>query len=185
MSSPAERYTGPGAGAIHLLLKAMNATIILSGCIMALTFFCVVILRYGFGADLFAYEEWLLVIAFWFFFLASAVATYRDTHINADILGIFLSRPRTIWLRALVVMVIEFLILIYLSYLGFVMVLEDITDYPRWQTTIALKIPFLVPRLGIFTGFLLMTVFTALALIVHLKTDPNAAVVEKRKPEVV
>lgn len=62
MSSPAERYTGPGAGAIHLLLKVMNAIIIFSGCIMASTFFCVVILRYGFGTDLFAYEEWLLAI---------------------------------------------------------------------------------------------------------------------------
>lgn len=184
MSSPAERYSGPGAGAAHALLKVMNAIIILSGCIMALTFFCVVILRYGFSADLFAYEEWLLVIAFWFFFLASAAATYHGTHINADILGIFLSDPRTIWLRALVVMTIEFLILVYLSYLGLLMVLEDVADYPRWQTTIALKIPFLVPRLGIFMGFLLMTVFTALALIVHLKTDPKAAIPDPRNAEV-
>lgn len=152
---------------------------------MASTFFCVVILRYGFGTDLFAYEEWLLAIAFWLFFLASAVATYRDTHINADILGIFLSKPRTIWLRALIVMVIELLILIYLSYLGLLMVLEDVADYPRWQTTIALKIPFLVPRLGIFIGFFLMTVFTALALIVHLRADPNSPFSRDRKTEVL
>jgi TRAP-type transport system small permease protein len=184
MKSPAESYAGPGAGAIHALLRVMNATIILSGCIMALTFFCVVVLRYGFSADLFAYEEWLLVIAFWFFFMGSAVATYENSHINADILGIFLSRPKTMWLRALVVMVIEFLILVYLSYLGFLMVLDDVSDYPRWQTTIALKIPFLVPRLGIFVGFLLMTVFTALALIVHLKTDPNAPAQDEHNTEV-
>ena len=88
------RNAGPGAGAIHALLRVINATIILSGCIMALTFFCVVVLRYGFSADLFAYEEWLLVIAFWFFFMGSAVATYENSHINADILGIFLSRPK-------------------------------------------------------------------------------------------
>lgn len=174
MSSPAERYSGPGAGAVRGLLKVMNTVIILSGCIMALTFFFVVILRYGFNADLFAYEEWLLVIAFWFFFMASAVATYQDTHINADILGIFLKKRKTIWVRALVVMVIELIILLYLSYLGVVMVLEDIAEYPRWQTTIALKIPFLIPRLGICVGFILMLIFTVLALIVHLKTGPEA-----------
>lgn len=170
MSGLAENYTGPGAGAMRGLVKVMNAIIIVCGCIMALTFFSVVILRYIFNADLFAYEEWLLAIAFWMFFMASAVASYRDTHITADILGIVLVNPTAVWWRTLIVKSIELIILAYLSYLGLLMVLEDLGDYPRWQTTIALKIPFIVPRLGIFLGLLMMTVFTLLALIAHVKS---------------
>lgn len=171
MSGLAERYTGPAAGFMRGIVKAMNAIIIVCGCIMALTFFSVVILRYGFDADLFAYEEWLLAIAFWMFFMASAVASYRDTHITADILGIVLVKPKAIWRRTLIVKIIELIILVFLTYLGLLMVLEDLADYPRWQTTIALKIPFIVPRLGIFLGLLMMTVFTVLALITHIKSE--------------
>lgn len=182
MNSPAEQYSGVGAGTIRVLIKAMNAIIITSGCIMAVTFFCVVILRYGFNADLFAYEEWLLAIAFWMFFMASAVATYRNSHINADILGIILTNPRTIRLRAIFVTAVELVILAFMTYLGAVMILEDIAAYPRWQTTIALKIPFIVPRLGIFLGLLLMTVFTVISLIVQLKTNPATQEVAPAKP---
>lgn len=183
MQSPAECYAGPGSGLVRSLVKAMNAIIIVAGCIMALTFFFVVILRYGFSADLFAYEEWLMVIAFWMFFLASAVATYNNTHINADILGILLHDPRKIWLRGLLVTGIELAILSFLTYLGAIMILEDLALYPRWQTTIALKIPFVVPRMGIFLGLLLMTVFSLISLIVQIKTGPADPAGEPSTPE--
>lgn len=152
----------------------MHFIVIALGCVMAVTFFCVVILRYGFSADLFAYEEWLMVLAFWMFFMASAVATHNNVHITADILGIFLKNPRTIWLRAVSVKVIELLILLYLSYLGLYMIFEEIAAYPMWQMSIALKIPFLVPRLGIATGFFLMTFYTILYLYLLLKDGPSA-----------
>ncbi|WP_460755959.1 TRAP transporter small permease [Marinomonas epiphytica] len=140
---------------------------------MALTFFFVVILRYGFNANLFAYEEWLMVVAFWMFFTASAVATRDDVHINADILGIFIKKTKTAWLHKVSVKTIELLILLYLTYLGYVMIMEEIAVYPMWQKSIALKIPFIVPRLGISVGFFMMTVFTALHLYSLLKKGPS------------
>lgn len=173
MDSLTERIAGPGPSLLKTLLSIMHFVIIASGCIMALTFFCVVILRYGFDADLFAYEEWLMTIAFWMFFMASAVATHNNVHINADILGIVLKRPKTIWLRAIAVKVIELLILVYLSYLAVYMVYEEIIVYPMWQMTIALKIPFAVPRLGIAIGILMMTFYTILYLYLLLKDGPT------------
>ena len=41
---------------LSIILKLMNAMIIAGGCIMALTFLFVVIFRYGFNANLFAYD---------------------------------------------------------------------------------------------------------------------------------
>lgn len=156
-----------------LILKFMNFVIISAGTIMALTFFFVVILRYGFGADLFAYEEWLMTIAFWMFFMASAAATHDRAHINADIVGFLISCPKAIWIRSLVVETLELIIVAVVTYWGFLMCMEELNTYPNWQSTIALKIPFMVPRFGIFLGFLLMTVYTALHLYVLLRKGPE------------
>jgi len=160
---------------LSLIMKFMNFIIIASGIIMSLTFFFVVIFRYGFGADLFAYEEWLMTIAFWMFFMASAVATHDKAHVNADILGTLIHSPKLIWLRALLVESIELIIVITVTYWGFLMCQEELNTYPNWQATIALKIPFMVPRVGIFMGFLMMSVYTALHLYLLLLNGPKTA----------
>lgn len=168
MDNLTEHFNGIGGLILHNLQKVMHFIIIISGCIMALTFFSVVILRYGFNANLFAYEEWLMVIAFWMFFMASAVATHNRAHICADILGVFIKKPTTMWVRTLTVKLIELVILCYLSYLGVSMIIEEIAVYPMWQMSIALKIPFIVPRLAICLGFTMMTVYTALYIYILL-----------------
>jgi TRAP-type transport system small permease protein len=174
MENLTEKIAGPGPGFLRIIFSVMQFLVTAAGCIMALTFFFVVILRYIFHADLFAYEEWLMVIAFWMFFLASAVATHNNSHITADILGIILKNPKTIWARSILVKSIELLILLYLTYLGYVMISEDIVAYPMWQTSIALKIPFLIPRLGIAFGFLMMTIYTILYLYLLVKEGPSS-----------
>lgn len=158
---------------LRTLMKVMNFIIITSGCIMACTFFFVVIFRYGFGADLFAYEEWLMTIAFWMFFIASAAATHDRSHVNADIVGFMIDNPRIIWLRTILVEVLELAIVAVVTYWGFLMCLEELQTYPNWQATIALKIPFLVPRVGIFVGFLLMMFYSALHLYCTLQQKPQ------------
>lgn len=174
MQNLTEKIAGPGSGFLQIILSVMKGLIATAGCIMALTFFFVVILRYIFHADLFAYEEWLMVIAFWMIFLASAVATHDNSHITADILGFLLKNPKTIWMRDLLVKSIELFILLYLTYLGYVMITEDIAAYPMWQMSIALKIPFLVPRLGIAFSFLLMTIYTVFHLYLLVKEGPSS-----------
>ena len=174
MQNLTEKIAGPGSGFLQIILSLMKGLIATAGCIMALTFFFVVILRYIFHADLFAYEEWLMVFSFWMIFLASAVATHDNSHITADILGFLLKNPKTIWMRDLLVKSIELFILLYLTYLGYVMITEDIAAYPMWQMSIALKIPFLVPRLGIAFSFLLMTIYTVFHLYLLVKEGPSS-----------
>ena len=174
MHNLTEKIAGPGPGFLQGMLSVMKFLIAAAGCVMALTFFFVVILRYVFHADLFAYEEWLMVIAFWMIFLASAVATHDNSHISADILGFLLKKPKTIWIRSILVKSIELVILLYLTYLGYVMIAENIAAYPMWQMSIALKIPFLVPRLGIAFSFLMMTIYTVLHLYLLIKEGPSS-----------
>ena len=158
---------------LRKIMKVMNFVIISTGIIMALTFCFVVIFRYGFKTDLFAYEEWLLSLCFWMFFMASAVATHDRSHINADLLGFVLQNPKTIWIRSIAIEAIELFVCIAITYWAFLMIQEEIAAYPNWQATIALKIPFLVPRLGIFYGFLMMSVYNALHIYVAFKKGPK------------
>lgn len=151
---------------LRIIMKFMNFIIIASGIVMAFTFFFVVIFRYGFGADLFAYEEWLLVIAMWMFFLASAVATHNRAHVKADMLGFMIKSSQGLYLRAVLVEFLELIITLVVVYWGYLMIAESIEAHPNWQKTVALHIPFLVPRLGIFLGFVMMAVYSSLHLYV-------------------
>ncbi len=145
---------------------------------MAFTFLFVVIFRYGFQADLFAYEEWLLIICFWLYFMASALGTYEDTHVNADLLDHVISDPRKKWIRALLVATIELIVSVAVIYWSILMIQDEIDSYPYWQSTIALKIPFIVPRLAVFVGFLFMAFYSALHIYVLLKLGPAGSQAE-------
>ncbi|WP_415400914.1 TRAP transporter small permease [Tateyamaria sp. SN3-11] len=165
----------PRVGAtVKQLLKIKSFFLILSTFILALTFFMVVVFRYILESDLFAYEEWLLPMCFWLFFLGSAVGTYDDTQIKADILEEWFKNPRAIWMRRVILTAIELLITIFLVYWAILMLRDELASYPQWQTTIALRIPFFVPRLGIFVGLVFMALYSALHLYVLLKLGVDA-----------
>ena len=170
----------PVSGPLNGLIKLMNFMITAGGVIMALTFFMVVIVRYGFGGNLFAYEEWLMTVSFWMFFMAAAVASARKEHVNADVLGFLIKNPRIIWWREIAVEIIEIGVLSAVTYWGYLMLQEELASYPIWQTTVALKIPFFVPRLGIFLGFLFMTLFAVLHFYLLLRNGPKWAEREPR-----
>jgi TRAP-type C4-dicarboxylate transport system permease small subunit len=77
----------PRLGAVVRRAVAVKLTITaIATLILPVTFLLVVLFRYVFRLDLFAYEEWLLPISFWLYFLASAVGSYQDTQIRADVL---------------------------------------------------------------------------------------------------
>ena len=154
---------------VRALLTAMGWFVCVASLIMAFTFFFVVIMRYGFNADLFAYEEWLLIICFWLYFMASALGTYENSHVNANLLDYVSDSAKLNWLRAVVVCCIEIIVSVAVVYWAVLMIRDEISAYPYWQSTIAMKIPFLVPRVAVLLGFILMTFFSSLRLYVLLR----------------
>lgn len=140
--------------------------------LLPITFFLVVLFRYFLHLDLFAYEEWLLPIAFWLYFLGSAVGSYEDSQIRADVFESYFKSKRSIWLRQVALHLIELLITLAMTYWAWLMISNDLAMYPWWQKTIALKIPHFIPHLGIFLGVAFMASFSALHLYVLLKFGP-------------
>ena len=153
-------------GPVRVMLAVKGAFVSVASLIMAATFFCVVILRYGFGADLFAYEEWLLIICFWLYFMASALGTYENSHVNADLLNYLTDSERLRWLRSVLVCSVELVVTLFAVYWAVLVLRDEIAAYPYWQATIALKIPFIVPRFALLFGFGLMAFYSALRLYV-------------------
>lgn len=159
---------------VRRLLQLKSAFLMLSTFVLALTFFLVVVLRYVLETDLFAYEEWLMPLCFWLFFLGSAVGTYEDSQIKADILESWIKNVRVIWWRKVILTVFELIVTCFLIYYAVEMLIDEINDYPNWQSTIALRIPFFVPRFGMFVGFTFMAFYSALHLYVLMKLGTEA-----------
>ena len=158
---------------VRLIVRIKTALVVISLPILPITFFFVVFFRYILERDLFAYEEWLLPICFWIFFLGSALGTYHDKQINADLLDAITDSPTFLWLRKVTITLIELVITLFVLYWAWLMLADEIAAYPRWKTSIALKIPFIVPRIGIFIGFFFMALYSALSVYLLLKIGPN------------
>lgn len=163
--------------AVRAMIAAKRVFLAGSCLILAVTFLLVVVLRYGLQSDLFAYEEWLLIVCIWLYFIGGAVGTYEKSHVCADILSYVITDKRLAKMRRIVVNVVEILVCLAIIYWAVLMIRDEIAAYPVWHSTIALQIPFLLPRLGILVGFLFMCLYSVLHLYVLI-------VGEARPPEV-
>ena len=80
---------------VRTMVRVKSALVAVALPILPITFFLVVLFRYVLERDLFAYEEWLLPICFWLYFLGGALGTYYDKQINADLLDTLTDNPQT------------------------------------------------------------------------------------------
>lgn len=149
-------------------MVVMKAIVILAGALMAVTFGLVVVVRYGFGGDLFAYEEWLLAISIVGFFAGAVLASERRLHINADILEVVITNRHAIWWRSFAVLVIELAVTLFIVYACYVSLADDFF-FPRLRATPALRIPFVSWRIAIMVAFGFIAIFSAAHLYVHIR----------------
>ena len=78
-------------------------------------------------------------------------------------------------MRKLVVTLIEVIVSVALVYWAILMIYDEIDSYPNWAVTPALKIPFLIPRVGILVGLLMMSLYSMFHLYALIKIRPPAA----------
>ena len=71
---------------IRSVLFVQKVLLVVCSLLIAVTFGVVVVLRYGFQMNLFAYEEWMMAAAFTLYFIGSAQGSFDNTHIKADLL---------------------------------------------------------------------------------------------------
>lgn len=142
--------------------KIENVLIFTSSVVITFIFCLVVLLRYGLEMDLFAYEEWLMIIAFLLYFIGGAAATAENGHIKADIVVELIKSERTKAGFLCIVMIIETIIGAYLTYYAILMVMNEFSRWPSIPATTVYRIPLAIPRAFIMIGFALMTMHAAI-----------------------
>lgn len=158
---------------IRSLVAIQKLILFCCSMLITVTFGAVVVMRYGFEANLFAYEEWILVIAFILYFIGAAQGSYDNTHIKADIINEWITNPVVKRRYNLFILALEISICAVLAYWGFLMIVEDLGEYPDLAATIVYKIPLAVPHGFIFLGFVLMTFYTVVHFVQLLGAKPD------------
>lgn len=62
-----------------------SMSVLLTLVICSVTFF-----RYVIKGDLYGYEEWVTLFAFWLYFMGAALGAYNRTHVSADLVNAYL-----------------------------------------------------------------------------------------------
>ncbi|KAF1077857.1 TRAP transporter small permease [Halodesulfovibrio sp. MK-HDV] len=142
------------------LLKIERAILIVTSLLVVFIISCVVFMRYVLQIDLFAYDELVMIVAFWMYFIGAAYGSYEDSQIKADIIQVALvdTRPKLAAYINLFARSLELFLAANIAYWSWSLV--------YWQFkfmghTMGWGIPILVPQSAIFLGFALMTLYAA------------------------
>ena len=142
------------------LLKLERGLLILTSLTVVGIICAAVFMRYVLRIDLFAYDELVMIAAFWLYFIGAAVGSHEDSHIKADIVQISLApnHPRKAAFIGVVARGLECLLAITITCWAWSLL--------AWQfkfmgKTMGWGIPIAVPQGAIFLGFFLMAFYAA------------------------
>ena len=145
-----------------VLLWLERAIVLVCSLFLASVFCLVVFLRYGFDSDLFAFEEWVLTVAFLLYFVGAALASHEDVHIKADIVQEYLRSERTRTIYSGFLLLFEAALAAALAVYAAEMFVNEFARWPNIPTTPVYKIPQAIPRFFIVLGFALMALHALL-----------------------
>ncbi|MCD8140304.1 MAG: TRAP transporter small permease [Planctomycetaceae bacterium] len=129
------------------------------------------IFRYILHRDFFGGEEIIVFFAFWMYFIGSAVASYEDTHITADIIRTCLRTKRGFLFMDLLRFAISLFAFGILLWMAYNLVHFDVArrarsatfHYPMWWVHISLLISFFLSCC--------YTVMNAVKAVIRYRTD--------------
>ena len=119
--------------------------------------------RYVLKGDLYGYEEWVKLLAFWLYFMGAAIGAYNRTHVSADLVHAYLPpgiiKKSMIFLKDLVTVVVTLLFVWYgydFFMFGFMGPLGTGIAIPK--TTIW-RISLWTSYLAVFSGLIFMALY--------------------------
>ena len=138
-----------------LLIWVQRAIMLWTSIIMLSILGIVVIARYVLHADVFGYDEIVLIDSFWMYFIGASYAMYEKTHVKADILARLFS-DHIQALMKVAAGIFQTAINIIFNVFALNMVLRSIETQ---AVTASWSIPFLFPQMSILISFTLMSFY--------------------------
>lgn len=135
-------------------------------CLVAVGQFVQVITRYVLEIPVMGLEESLLYPTLWLYMLGAVNASRENTHIRANVLEIFLSTERQHQVLAIIGEIISLAVGLWLTSWAW-----DFWKYSQrvWRESPTLYLPTFYVDAALFIGMVLMMVFTAWHLILHIR----------------
>lgn len=139
----------------NFLLKSQRFIMFLTTVVMLSILGAVVVARYLLHADLYGYDELILVDSFWMYFIGASYAMSKEEHIKADILATVMSHKMLACSRVIAGILSTIISGIFII-LSFQMVIRS---FKTWTVTSLWNIPYFIPQIAIFLSFLITTLY--------------------------
>ncbi|GFI60852.1 hypothetical protein IMSAG049_00001 [Clostridiales bacterium] len=133
-----------------------NWILILTGIAVCVLIFISAMMRYILKTDFYGSEEIILFTAFWLYFTGSSIAAKKDTHINANMISMFVKNKRVVAVFDIIKCVLSLGICIVATYWCF--------NYVTWSIQMkaasnVFKLPLAIGQLPIFISFFFWTLY--------------------------
>lgn len=146
-----------------VLIPLFSVVTIISSLLLSLIISAAAFTRYIIGGDLYGFEEWVKLFAFWLYFMGGAYGAFNDTHVSADIVDSYMQegtfKRAVIFLRNFITTAISLLFTWYgydFFMFGFMGPLGTGVAIPR---TTVWQIPLWTSYLAIFLGLIFMSYY--------------------------
>lgn len=145
-------------------IVCFSSTVLLTLIICAATFF-----RYVVKGDLYGYEEWVKIFAFWLYFLGAAIGSFNRTHVSADLVNAYMPDGKLKDFLAFLKNLITFCVSLLFAWYGYQFFIFGFlgplgTGIAIPKTTVW-RIPFWVGYLSVFLGLVFMAYYFARDLV--------------------
>lgn len=162
------------------LLKAERFIMIFCCAAVIITVGMGVVCRYILHINFMAKDELLVILALWLYFIGGAEGgNYRDDHIKADVLSIFIKKETANHIINVIVKVISFVVSVLLAVWGIQYL--DLCLTLGGQTRI-LGLPMLCSRGALVVGYILPVIYTTYHLILTIKGEDKTPKNEGGEP---
>lgn len=155
------------------LIKLQRSILVFTSLTVVILMTISVFLRYVLRTDLFGIEDFIVIAAFWLYFIGGSYGSYDESHIKADILSIYLKGSKLAAIINFIASMITSLVAIVFTKWAFDLFVWGIVmkgKSPAWG------IPTYVPQSSMLIGFILMSFY----FVIYLKRDAKQLFTHKK-----
>ncbi len=144
----------------RIIVSGFSIVSVVSSVVLTLLIAAAAFVRYVVGGDLYGYEEWVKLCAFWLYFAGGVLGAWNNTHVSADVIDAYLPEGGLKRLITFLRYLVTASVSVLFSYYAYVFFMFGFrgplgTGIAIPMTTVW-QIPLWTSYLAVFLGFLFM-----------------------------